>query len=115
MKALETENTVLRQVLANLITATEADIYTDDTDYGAALENLRACVEQAKVVLSPKHRKLCCVCGAFAGIFSQHWNRDTGFGICRTCVDWVSTRETPEEMAKLYGIEGVNYAGKAAV
>jgi hypothetical protein len=56
----------------------------------------------------------CCVCGLGAGNFKQHWNRDTGYGICRSCVDWLLAkgRASPEEMLDLYGKEGVNYAAK---
>jgi len=55
----------------------------------------------------------CCVCGNGAGRFKQHWNRDDGYGICRSCVEWlVRERNTSaEEIRDLYGIEGVNYAG----
>ena len=56
----------------------------------------------------------CCVCGDDAGRFEQHWNRDTGYGICRKCVDWVRSRgETDAEILDLYGVEGVNYAAPA--
>lgn len=58
-----------------------------------------------------RHLK-CCVCGESAGRWEQHWNRDTGWGICRKCVDWQATRETPEELESYYGKEGVNYAPK---
>jgi len=59
----------------------------------------------------------CCVCGGDAGRFQQHWNRDDGYGICRSCVDWlIDKRNTsPEEIKDCYGTEGVNYAAKAAV
>lgn len=54
----------------------------------------------------------CAVCGAFAGRFHQHANQDTGWGICRPCVDRLHLRGyDPEEMRFLYGIEGHNYAG----
>lgn len=53
----------------------------------------------------------CCVCGDYAGRWTQHWNRDTGYGICRRCVD--ESPETPDEIRNLYGVEGVNYAAKA--
>lgn len=54
----------------------------------------------------------CCVCSAVAGRFEQHWNRDTGWGVCRACVDWQIDRKTPaEEIADLYGKPGINYEG----
>lgn len=53
----------------------------------------------------------CSVCGAAAGHWEQHWNRDTGWGVCRACVDWLAGRGlTAEEMKSDYGTEGVNYA-----
>lgn len=56
-------------------------------------------------------RLICCVCGEDAGHYEQHWNRDTGFGVCRTCVDYVRSRgETEQAILSLYGREGVNYA-----
>lgn len=55
----------------------------------------------------------CSVCGSGAGRFRQHWNRDTGWGLCAKCRDWLHERGTsPEEMADLYGIAGVNYEAK---
>lgn len=59
-----------------------------------------------------RHLK-CCVCGSAAGKYAQHWNRDTGWGICRECVDWeISRGVRPEELLDLYGIAGVHYEAK---
>ena len=55
----------------------------------------------------------CCVCGAYAGFFTQHWNRDTGYGICAKCAAEQSQKEPPERMANLYGEPGVNYEAPA--
>lgn len=52
----------------------------------------------------------CCCCGAYAGRWQQHWNRDTGFGVCVSCVE--SERKhgaSEEEIASYYGVEGVNW------
>lgn len=59
----------------------------------------------------------CCVCGNGAGRWQQHWNRDTGYGICADCVQWLRAtgRATEEEIKDLYGVEGVNFAPRAAV
>lgn len=51
----------------------------------------------------------CCVCGASAGDWKQHWDRDTGYGICPRCAAEQAARETAEELASLYGQAGVNY------
>ena len=54
-------------------------------------------------------RLTCCCCGGDAGRWHQHWNRDTGFGICRRCAGQQAAEITPEEMASLYGAAGVNF------
>jgi len=52
----------------------------------------------------------CCVCGANAGRWQQHWNRDTGYGVCVRCIEWLRERKTSEtEIADLYGKDGVNW------
>lgn len=51
----------------------------------------------------------CCVCGGDAGRHQQHWNRDTGYGICARCAAEESGRSTPEEMVSRYGTPGRNY------
>jgi hypothetical protein len=52
----------------------------------------------------------CCVCGAPAGRWQQHWNRDNGFGICVKCIAWLRSRKTSEaELLDLYGKESVNW------
>lgn len=66
-----------------------------------------------------KRHLTCCCCGEYAGYYSQHWNRDTGFGICRGCFDKQAGRYkegslanacySPDEMRSAYGIEGINF------
>lgn len=52
----------------------------------------------------------CCCCGnATRG--RQWWNRDTGYGICPECVEFVRKHgETEAEIKDNYGIAGVHYA-----
>ncbi len=58
----------------------------------------------------------CCCCGNGAGNFKQHWNRDTGYGICADCIAWLRARGTTEEEIKdLYGVEGENFANRLQV
>jgi hypothetical protein len=53
----------------------------------------------------------CSCCGSAAGRFKQWHNRDTGWGICRKCVDWILGRgEDPETFRRCYGDEGIHYA-----
>ncbi len=59
-------------------------------------------------------RLKCSRCGAFAGNFQQFANQDTGWGICRDCVDHALTKGTsPADIRGLYGIEGVHYQSAA--
>jgi D-tyrosyl-tRNA(Tyr) deacylase len=51
----------------------------------------------------------CCCCGDDAGRWEQHWNRDTGYGICAKCVAEEMGREPPERIKELYGTAGVHY------
>lgn len=51
----------------------------------------------------------CCVCGQGAGRWTQHHNRDTGYGICPACVASQAATETPEDMQSLYGRPGINH------
>ena len=58
-------------------------------------------------------RLKCSVCGSDAGRYRQHFNRDTGWGLCAECRDWLASRgTTPEEMADLYGMAGTHYEAK---
>src|SRR5262245_19341125 len=60
------------------------------------------------------YRKLtCCICGEDAGRWQQHWNRDTGWGVCRACVERESAANSAQDMIDLYGQEGINYAPPA--
>lgn len=55
-------------------------------------------------------RMRCCCCGADAGRWAQHWNRDTGYGVCSSCVAKARARGASDgEIADLYGREGVNF------
>ena len=55
------------------------------------------------------HNMTCCVCGNGAGRWQQHWNQDTGYGICPVCVAEQAAKITPEELQELYGHPDVNY------
>lgn len=61
---------------------------------------------------TPRRLK-CSRCGGEAGQYRQWPNQDTGWGICRECVDWLHSRgNAPDEIRNLYGDEGVHYAAK---
>lgn len=61
-------------------------------------------------------RLTCACCGADAGRWAQHWNRDTGYGVCSRCVAWMLGRghslnapDDHDSIEWLYGREGVNW------
>lgn len=57
-----------------------------------------------------KRNLTCACCGRDAGRHEQHWNRDTGYGICPSCVGWLlRVGESPEQVERDYGKEGINY------
>jgi hypothetical protein len=68
----------------------------------------------AKVVHGTPHEEavrplLCSLCGALT-IGRQWLNREAGYGICATCVEWLRQRSTPPvEMLQTYGHEGVHF------
>lgn len=66
-------------------------------------------------------RKRCACCGEDAGRWMQWHNQDTGYGICRSCVDMIMTRlqfgrvppeAEPLEFCRIYGLPGKNYEPK---
>jgi hypothetical protein len=60
--------------------------------------------------MKPFRKMTCCCCGGNAGKWHQHWNRDTGFGICVSCVEYMRKRGTAEsEILDLYGTENMNW------
>ena len=63
-----------------------------------------------------KTRRLeCCCCGEDAGRWVQWHNRDTGYGMCRRCIDRFGPRMGADEIRSNYGVEGVNYAPAASI
>lgn len=63
----------------------------------------------------------CSCCGGDAGRFEQWWNRDTGYGLCGKCAEWIDQyrpfgREIPEEriggeeFTRCYGYEGKHWS-----
>lgn len=58
----------------------------------------------------------CAVCGACTRGRQWH-NRDTGFGLCPSCADWLTRApeigrgrgQGPDEMRRNYGERGVHY------
>lgn len=72
-------------------------------------------IELARIADAEKQtaRLTCCCCGESAGKWKQHWNRDTGYGICAKCVTWARSRgETEDEITSLYGTEGKNWGAQ---
>jgi hypothetical protein len=63
--------------------------------------------------LGPVRELGCCCCGnSTRG--RQWWNRDTGYGICDGCIEFVRKHgETEAEIRDNYGVEGIHWDGKS--
>ena len=60
-----------------------------------------------------KKQKTCSCCGGDAGKFEQWPNQDKGWGVCRSCVDWILGRGTThEEFHQTHGVAGIHYEPK---
>lgn len=56
-------------------------------------------------------KRLTCGCCGEAALGKQHWNQDTGFGLCARCVPVIANNpRAGEEELRGYGTAGVNYA-----
>ena len=63
-------------------------------------------------------RLICCHCGGGC-VGRQWWNRDTGYGVCRSCVARVATKPDlhdpgqteydTAELRSMWGVAGVHY------
>ena len=51
----------------------------------------------------------CACCGDAAGRWQQHWNQDTGFGLCFRCAEWIKGRDRVIDFESTYGKPGINY------
>ncbi len=54
-------------------------------------------------------KKLTCGCCGNGCLGKQHWNHDTGFGLCPKCAVFIAEKGHLDEL-KGYGTPGVNYA-----
>ena len=55
-------------------------------------------------------RRLICSCCGETAIGRQWWNRDTGYGLCVRCIDFVLAHgTTPEELKRSYGKRGYHF------
>ncbi len=86
--------------------ATAGVPYTPETILDAP--NGRACKE-CEERAKPIRELGCCCCGnSTKG--RQWWNRDTGYGICPSCIEYVRKHgETDAEIRENYGIAGIHY------
>ena len=57
--------------------------------------------------------KTCCCCGGDAGRYKQHWNRDTDYGLCESCIDFCARNTAEADFEETYGKPGVHYARRA--
>lgn len=59
--------------------------------------------------LLPMPGRMRCSCCGGETIGRQWHNRDTGWGLCVSCIDFCKRNETEESFARLYGEWGVHY------
>ncbi len=86
-----------------------AMIVRDDApDVGSRIYHPECCPTES---LEPVHELRCACCGEQTN-GRQWFNRDTGYGLCAACVDYVTGPDTPENVAEReesYGYDGVHY------
>lgn len=77
-------------------------------------ENTFTTFKKASIALN-EAELVCSICDRSAGNWQQWWNRDQGYGICKSCVDnWKDSqmfgkpRFGPGEFDKTYGAAGIN-------
>lgn len=86
------------------------------------------CDGQANSVLpsgtGPVRHLVCSCCGEDAGRWHQWHNRDTGYGLCAKCGEWIPSRTPfgrpseyadPAEMNRCYGVPGIHRPFPASV
>lgn len=59
--------------------------------------------------LAKKPRRLCCACCGSSAIGRQWWNRDTGYGLCAECVQFVLRFDTQSDCERSYGFRGIHF------
>lgn len=52
----------------------------------------------------------CACCGGNAPAKKQWWNRDTGYGVCARCFEWIAKREGREQAEFSYGKPGIHHS-----
>lgn len=106
--------------VAAIALATELDWM--GSDYGRLVGGTLADGSDVFVFCKPVRRLACACCGEAAGHWEQHYNQDTGHGICADCVAMIRERfvssegkrgESDAEIVRIYGLEGINW-GKSA-
>lgn len=70
-------------------------------------------IEFGVMVRQPVSRLLCSCCGAVTR-GRQWYNRDTGYGLCVSCIDYCHRNESPERFQSLYGVRGVHFDVQSA-
>ncbi|MFP3637562.1 hypothetical protein [Paraburkholderia sp. SIMBA_054] len=64
--------------------------------------------EHPTASVGPIKRLVCCCCSGEA-FGRQWWNRDTGYGLGKCCIDFASRGVSEEEMKSSYGVRGIHY------
>lgn len=63
--------------------------------------------------MATRPKRLTCSCCGETALGRQHWNQDTGYGLCVKCVTYTTSRprfEGEDELRKCHGKRGYNFA-----
>ena len=64
---------------------------------------------QKEIELAKPIRWLTCCCCGSETRGRQHYNRDTGYGLCVNCITLCSRNMMTKDMEDCYGVRGVHY------
>lgn len=73
------------------------------------IQRLMEVVRRQRYLVKPDMGLRCACCGGWTRGRQWH-NQDDGFGLCTSCAERISKRETPEYMERVYGVAGVHYS-----
>jgi hypothetical protein len=79
----------------------------DGKPYLVYMDENGATVYGPVIIAEIENLTCCCCTGPAKG--RQWYNRDTGYGLCPKCAQWIATKESPEQMRENYGEPGIHY------
>jgi len=81
-------------------------------DEGCSINPVKPVDMVSSVTVNAKYGKVkrltCCCCGETT-TGRQWFNRDTGYGLCKKCINFCARGETNEAFRECYGIRGIHF------